>query len=498
MSLVRTLFKRTSKLRKMPTLLPGDVENQSPEAPGPSEENAEPLPSPEGLSSIPDDERTLDAMGSSQSVLIDNDQLGVLRSESSDTMKKGRSGAGALGIDRSVVEDPSIFGGMTAGGASTMGRRFRESTVMSDPTKRYEILQEIGEGSYGKVYKAKTMGSGLTVAIKIIPVDNDLDELNKEIDALKRVRDSNYIVRYHGNFQNEGRLWIIMDLCEAGSVCDVLTICKRSLSEEEIRDITAATTLGLTHLHKHKIIHRDIKAGNILLTNEGNAKLADFGVSAQVSTLKSKRDTLIGTPYWMAPEVIQETKYDDKCDIWSLGITLIEMAEGVPPLDHIHPMRAIFQIPKRDPPKFQDTAKWSPDMHDFLAKCLVKDPTQRASSTDLLEHPFIKETVMRLEANNGQSEITKALAAECGPKISQYYLEHRQLEDEEDGTKVTTLKVENTKAKRRSQEQEEDTGTFTNNGTFQVFTSENEVQPDYMKYFNNFQELGSEEGASAE
>jgi len=450
-----------------------------------------------------DEDKVLTPTGSMSA--MDLDEVGALRPAGSTVTRKNRGQTGALGVDRSMLEDPSIFDGMTVNSTTTMGRRFRESTVMSDPSKRYELVQEIGEGSYGKVYKARHIVTNVHVAIKIIPVDNDLEDLNKEIDALKKVKDSNYIVRYHGNFQNEGHLWIVMDLCESGSVADVLSICKRLLNEEEIRDICAATALGLTHLHKHRLIHRDIKAGNILLTNEGNAKLADFGVSAQVSTLKSKRDTLIGTPYWMAPEVIKETKYDEKCDIWSLGITMIEMAEGVPPLDHIHPMRAIFQIPKRDAPKFQEQSKWSEDMNDFLAKCLVKDPTQRASSAELLEHPFIKERVAFLEANQGMSETTKALALECGATIIKYYQEHKN--DDDDETEVhevkgDTMKLEaNNKARRKSQDETmESTGTFaqfpTGNGTFQVFTSGTQSTPDYMKYFNQFHEEG--EGASAE
>jgi len=180
-------------------------------------------------------------------------------------------------------------------------RRFRESTVLADPQMQYELVNEVGEGSYGKVFKAKHKLTNSTFAIKVIPVppDNDLSELNKEISALKRVHDSPYVVGYHGSFQQDEHVWIVMDLCEAGSMSDVISLCQRNLIEEEITEIVTSTVLGLSHLHGHKLIHRDIKAGNILLTNDGRAKLADFGVSAQVSTLVSRRDTLIGTPYWM-------------------------------------------------------------------------------------------------------------------------------------------------------------------------------------------------------
>lgn len=481
MSLVKTLLRLTTSKKGKSTLLRAqDTEEDSSNAAN-AESPQDEIPSPENLEG---------------NNIIDPDELGDLRNMSGDsTMKRNRGGTGVLNVDSSVKVDPSIF--EIGSSATIASRKFRESTVLNDPTKRFELIQEIGEGSYGKVYKAKTIPAGLPVAIKVIPIDNDLDDLNKEIEALKKVKDSDYIVRYHGNYQHDNQLYIVMDLCEAGSVCDILTLCKRSLSEDEIRSITAATTLGLSHLHKHHLIHRDIKAGNILLTEEGNAKLADFGVSAQVTTLQ-KRDTLIGTPYWMAPEVILESKYDAKCDVWSLGITLIEMAEAVPPLDHIHPMRAIFQIPKRDPPKFQQMEKWSPEMNDFLAKCLVKNPDDRLSSTQLLEHPFIKDTCTALLANDGRLATTKALALECGPKISDYYLNHKGAEDD-DGTAKGTVKVTDNKAKRRSQENEGETGTFettANNGTFQVFTSDTGVQPDYMKYFNQFAEEG--EGAAAE
>lgn len=409
-------------------------------------------------------------------------------------VKKDRGVVGLLATE----VDQSIFDSGT-----TMGRqRFRDSTVMSDPTKRYDLLQEIGEGSYGHVYKARHTMTNVIVAIKVIPVDNDLDDLNKEIEALKKVRDSNYIVRYHGNFQHDGHLWIIMDLCDAGSVCDVLEVCHREMNEEEIAEITAAALLGLIHLHTQKLIHRDVKAGNVLLTNEGNAKLADFGVSAQVSTLKAKHNTLIGTPYWMAPEVIQESQYDDRCDVWSLGITIIEMAEGEPPLSNIHPMRAIFQIPKRDAPVFKEPVKWSGSMVDFLAKCLVKDPNLRLYSRDLRDHPFLKDRIAVMEARkDGTSDITKKLALECGPAIAQHYLEQKHRNDDPtEHCAGDTIKIDKSgeggggiRARRKSQETMESTGTFQvfppggSKGTFNVFTDElgegDAAPADYMKYF---------------
>lgn len=372
--------------------------------------------------------------------------------------------------------------------SQTMQRRFRESTVLSSPSELYEMLQEIGEGSYGKVYKARHKLTNLIVAVKVIPIDNDLEELNKEITALKKVKDSNYVISYHGSFQLDHYVWIVMDLCEAGSVCDVIEICKRNLLEAEIREITAATLLGLVHLHSQRLIHRDVKAGNVLLSNEGRAKLADFGVSALVSTLKDKRNTLIGTPYWMAPEVILENEYDSKCDVWSLGITLIEMAETAPPLHSIHPMRAIFQIPKREAPKFKHASQWSGEMNDFLSKCLVKDPAKRSTSSELLSHPFVAGAVSMLQENAGKSEIIKSLALECGPSIEAHYREKKNIMEREGagGTLVQktdggdTLKLN--KEKKR-QQPVESTGTFEAFDTTSLEDLRAENDKDFMKYF---------------
>jgi serine/threonine protein kinase len=185
---------------------------------------------------------------------------------------------------------------------------------------------------------------------------------------------------------------IIMEYCGSGSVADVMKITESLLNEEQISYVIKGTLLGLAYLHKERKIHRDVKAGNILLNEKGEIKLADFGVSGQISDNMAKRKTVTGTPFWMAPEVIQEVGYDFKADIWSLGITLIELAEGAPPYSDMHPMRAIFMIPSKPPPTLEDNdeVEWSKEMKDFLAKCLTKDPDQRPTAEQLLQHAWIK------------------------------------------------------------------------------------------------------------
>jgi serine/threonine protein kinase len=178
-----------------------------------------------------------------------------------------------------------------------------------------------------------------------------------------------------------------MEYCGPGSVSDLMTITKKTLNEVQIAVILRDVLKGLNHLHEKQRIHRDIKAGNILINDKFVAKLADFGVSGQSKDF-TKHHTVIGTPFWMAPEVIQE-EYDKEADIWSLGITAIEMAEGKPPYYNIHPMRAIFMIPTRPPPKLSNPDAWSPEFISFVAACLQKKPQDRPTALKLIKHPFI-------------------------------------------------------------------------------------------------------------
>ncbi|XP_045181988.1 serine/threonine-protein kinase 3-like isoform X3 [Mercenaria mercenaria] len=290
--------------------------------------------------------------------------------------------------------------------------RLSEDHLAKSPEEVFDLLGKLGEGSYGSVYKSLHKESGQVLAIKQVPVDTDLQEIIKEISIMQQC-DSPYIVKYYGSYFKNTDLWIVMEYCGAGSVADIMRLRNKVLNEEEIATILYYTLKGLEYLHSKRKIHRDIKAGNILLNTEGHAKLADFGVAGQLTDTMAKRNTVIGTPYWMAPEVIQEIGYDCVADIWSLGITALEMAEGKPPYGDIHPMRAIFMIPTKPPPSFRNPDKWSPEFIDFVSKCLVKNPEQRITAQELLEHEFVRNakpvTVLQkmiLEAKEIQEEQT--------------------------------------------------------------------------------------------
>ncbi|CEG42167.1 ste ste20 mst protein kinase [Plasmopara halstedii] len=279
-----------------------------------------------------------------------------------------------------------------------------------NPEIVFEVLERIGEGSYGKVYKAVNKSSAEVVALKVVPVENEdraaYEELTREILILERCK-SPFVVQYLGSFSYESQLWIAMEFCAAGSLADLHVLRGRQvLREAEIAAVCANITLGLAHLHSQGLIHRDIKAGNLLLNRDGVTKLADFGVSAQLTATVGKRRTVIGTPFWMAPEVIQEAQYDCKADLWSLGITALELAEGEPPLAHMHPMRAIFLIPNRAPPELRAPANFSAEFRDFIALCLKKDPQERASAENLLHHPFIARNVDSLRSNVDRALMT--------------------------------------------------------------------------------------------
>ncbi|XP_071184253.1 TRAF2 and NCK interacting kinase b isoform X6 [Salvelinus alpinus] len=276
-------------------------------------------------------------------------------------------------------------------------------SALRDPAGIFELVELVGNGTYGQVYKGRHVKTGQLAAIKVMDVTGDEEEeIKAEINMLKKYSHHRNIATYYGAFVKKNppgiddQLWLVMEFCGAGSVTDLIKNTKgNSLKEEWTAYICREILRGLTHLHQHKVIHRDIKGQNVLLTENAEVKLVDFGVSAQLDRTVGRRNTFIGTPYWMAPEVIAcdenpEATYDFKSDLWSLGITAIEMAEGAPPLCDMHPMRALFLIPRNPAPRLK-SKKWSKKFQSFIESCLVKSHGQRPSTEQLLKHPFIRE-----------------------------------------------------------------------------------------------------------
>ncbi|KAH3764892.1 STE20 family protein kinase [Pelomyxa schiedti] len=278
---------------------------------------------------------------------------------------------------------------------------------VGDPMSLFELQYELGKGAYATVHKARHRESGYVMAIKVLPIAGNLEhikELQSEIDVLKKCR-SPQIVSYFGSMVSGSDLWIMMEHCGGGSVKDMTKAAMDTLSEPQLAFVCCETLKGLVHLHSINVIHHDIKAGNILVTEEGQVKIADFGLSQQYQDMRSiTAADFVGSPLYMSPEVLRKSNYNSKTDIWSLGITVIEMAEGSPPNMQMCSFDLLIAAIDRAPPRLAKPHFWHKDLVDFVSKCLTREMDKRPDAISMLLHPFLQQ-------NGGPDSIRTFVAA---------------------------------------------------------------------------------------
>ncbi|KAH8555405.1 kinase-like domain-containing protein [Umbelopsis sp. PMI_123] len=315
-----------------------------------------------------------------ESLLSENEDTSMVNNPSSSTMVETFSKASST--KRRASRKPSMKD-------EEILAKLREICTEEDPTEIYTNMVKIGQGASGGVYTAYPVNSTTPVAIKQMNLRKQpkRELIINEILIMKDSRHPN-IVNFIDSYLWQGDLWVIMEYMEGGSLTDVVTC--NMMMEGQIAAVCKEVLQGLIHLHNKGVIHRDIKSDNVLLSLQGNIKLTDFGFCAQLSEKRSKRTTMVGTPYWMAPEVVTRKEYGPKVDIWSLGIMSIEMVEGEPPYLNENPLRALYLIATTGTPQLQHPEALSESLQDFLNKCLQSDADARPYAEEIIEHPFIK------------------------------------------------------------------------------------------------------------
>ncbi|KAI8364810.1 kinase-like domain-containing protein [Choanephora cucurbitarum] len=273
---------------------------------------------------------------------------------------------------------------------SQIMEKLRSVVTSGDPNLLYKKTKRIGQGASGSVYLATHLSTNTKVAVKQMDLSKQsrLDLIVNEIMIMKESQHEN-IVNFLDSFLVRGNLWVVMEYMEGGALTDVIE--HNSMSEQQIATVCFETAKGLDHLHSQNIIHRDIKSDNVLLNFQGQVKISDFGYCAKLTDQRNKRATMVGTPYWMAPEIVKQKEYDAKVDIWSLGIMAIEMIENEPPYLDEEPLKALYLIATNGTPSLKNPEKLSKELKSYLAVCLCVDVRSRATASELLCHEFLKK-----------------------------------------------------------------------------------------------------------
>eukprot|EP01084_Bolivina_argentea_P179732 310551_1 len=294
-----------------------------------------------------------------------------------------------------------------------------KQTDAADPEDIFDIIQPLGEGAYGMVYKALDKRDGELVALKIMPFEEN--EINIQEQLLIKSLKSPYIINIKEHYIHEDNIWFVMDYCSGGDVHDLMQVTGHNLDEQKIQIIMRESLKGLKYLHNKHILHTNIKARNILIDHRGGCKLSD---TLHYNDYAPGTSHVIPTPYWLAPEVLRTDTFDAKADIWSLGITAIEMATGNPPYYNQPPLKVLLMIPKCDPPNLPLNEEWSDDFREFVTLCTMKDPNERPSAEQLLDHIWIR--------NGGLISIIQQWVITSIPLLEKQREKYKEEEEEEE------------------------------------------------------------------